>query len=102
MDSPFTPPIPSQPPAPQPAANLNTPELPRAPEKLLPTATSAARAGLTPPPARAEHAGGHKTSWGAALGIVIIILVLIVGALYFWGAKLVEEQGGLVPEATQN
>lgn len=75
MDSPSTPPAPSQPPAPQPAANFNMPELPHVPEKLL-----------EPP---------HQTngSWGAILGIVIIIIVLIVGALYFWGAQLEKQEG---------
>lgn len=85
MDSPSTPSAPSQPAAPQTPANLNTPELPHVPEKLL-----------TPP---------QKPSWGAVIGIVIIILVLTVGALYFWGAKLAEEEGGFIPEeeaATQN
>lgn len=48
-----------------------TPELPKNPEKLL-----------TAP---------HHTSWGAALGIVIILILLVVGALYFWGAKLTRE-----------
>ena len=83
---PPTQPAPQTPPAPQPAANLSTPELPHGPEKLL-----------EPP---------HKnSSWGAVIGIVIILLVLIVGALYFWGAKLAEEEGGFIPEeeaATQN
>jgi hypothetical protein len=30
----------------------------------------------------------HKSSTGAIVGIVIIITVLIIGALYFWGAHL--------------
>jgi hypothetical protein len=30
----------------------------------------------------------HHTSWGAFIGIIIIVSILIVGALYFWGAKL--------------
>ncbi len=53
---------------PQPPA---TPELPKQPEKLLPAP--------------------HHTSWGAVLGIIIILLVLIVGALYFWGTELAEQ-----------
>lgn len=63
-----------------------TPELPKSPEKLL-----------TAP---------HHTSWGAALGIVIILILLVVGALYFWGAKLTREDAAsalptsrLTPEA---
>lgn len=46
--------------------------LPKEPEKLL-----------TPAPAV------RSTSWGALIGIVIILIVLVVGALYFWGAHLV-------------
>lgn len=86
MDSLSTP---SQPTAPQPTANLNMPELPHMPEKLLEST-----------PTRAEYAGGHKSgSWGAAIGIVIILLVLVIGALYFWGAKLAEEEStGFIPE----
>ena len=45
-------------------------ELPREPEKRI-----------TAP---------HHTSWGAFIGIIIIVVVLIAGALYFWGAKLAE------------
>lgn len=59
-----TPPPPTQSPITPPRA----PELPASPEKLLPTA--------------------HGGSWGAFIGIAIIIIVLIVGALYFWGAQL--------------
>ena len=33
----------------------------------------------------------HHASWGALVGIVIILIVLIIGALYFWGAKLATE-----------
>ncbi len=42
----------------------------------------------------------QKDSWGATLGSIIILLVLIVGALYFWGAKLAEqdEEEVLVPK----
>ncbi len=67
--------------SPVPPESLSTPGLPKQPEALLP----------------APQKGNG--SWGAALGIVIILLVLIVGALYFWGAKLAEEeQSGFVPE----
>ncbi|MDO8620204.1 MAG: hypothetical protein Q7R64_02545 [bacterium] len=46
-------------------------ELPHGPEKLLPAP--------------------HKSSWGAWFGILIILIVLTIGALYFWGEKLTEE-----------
>jgi|GEM_PF-1134019 len=42
---------------------------------------------LTPPP----PAHQQKTPWGEIIGIVIIIAILIVGALYVWGAKLAQE-----------
>lgn len=55
---------------PQIAAPMATPQLPHQSEKLL-----------SAPP---------RTSWGALIGIIIILAVLIVSALYFWGAKLTE------------
>ncbi len=48
-----------------------TPELPHGPEKLLPAPT-------------------YRGSLGAAFGIVVILIIVIIGALYFWGAKLTE------------
>ncbi|MEI7513550.1 MAG: hypothetical protein WCJ74_02940 [bacterium] len=36
-------------------------------------------------------------SYGAVVASIIIILVLIVGALYFWG-KTLEERAPVVPE----
>lgn len=56
--------------APVPASSLPTP-----PEKLL----------MAPP----------RTSWGAFIGISIILAVLVIGALYFWGAKLAERDAVL-------
>ena len=56
--------------APVPASSL----LPTPPERLL-----------TAPP---------RTSWGALIGISIILAVLVIGALYFWGAKLAERDAG--------
>lgn len=41
------------------------------------------------PPADFERQG--KSSAGPIVGIVIIIILLIVGALYFWGAHLNNE-----------
>lgn len=29
-----------------------------------------------------------RSSWGAVIGVGIIIVMLLVGALYFWGAHL--------------
>ena len=64
---------PNQPsPIPPPVTPPRAPELPTQPEKLLPAAS-----------------GG---SWGAFIGIVIIIIVLVVGALYFWGAQLEKQE----------
>ena len=31
---------------------------------------------------------GHKSGAGGLIGIIIIIVLLIFGALYFWGAHL--------------
>ena len=59
---------------PQIAAPVHAPSLPTPPERLL-----------TAPP---------RTSWGALIGISIILAVLVIGALYFWGAKLAERDAG--------
>lgn len=68
------PPVP--PPAePQIAAPAPAPKLPAQPEKLL----------MAP----------RRTSWGALIGVIIILVVLVVGALYFWGAKLAEREAAL-------
>lgn len=66
-----TPRSPQQPKAPIATPITRATELPHGPEKLL-----------TAP---------HQTSWGAALGIVIILILLVIGALYFWGAKLTRD-----------
>ena len=39
----------------------------------------------------------QQKSYGAVVASIIIILVLIVGALYFWG-KTLEERAPIVPE----
>ena len=64
-------------------------ELPPQPKIIPPSTTvSLPEKLLTPAVTAPVH---HGTSWGAIIGIVIIILVLIVGGLYFWGAKLARE-----------
>ena len=65
---------------PSPVVPPVAPVLPTGPEKLLTPQSSP-----TPP---------QKHSWGALIGIIIILLVLVVGALYFWGAKLAKEEIG--------
>lgn len=50
------------------------PALPKQPEKLL--------------------SSPNGNSWGAFIGIIIVVIVLIIGALYFWGAQL-EKQDAL-------
>ena len=42
----------------------------------------------------------QQKSYGAVVASIIIILVLIVGALYFWG-KTLEEKSPLVPVTTE-
>ncbi len=34
---------------------------------------------------------GHKSSAGPIVGTIIILVLLIIGALYFWGASLNRE-----------
>ena len=35
--------------------------------------------------------GGAESKLGPAIGIIIVIIVLVVGALYFWGQKISNE-----------
>jgi hypothetical protein len=42
-------------------------------------------------PKEAQHSHRPKASVGPTIGIVIIVILLIFGALYFWGAKLNSE-----------
>lgn len=46
---------------------------------------------LLPRPSEAFGEGGppaHKSGTGAIVGIIIILVLLLAGALYFWGALL--------------
>lgn len=40
----------------------------------------------TPPTQTPEE----KSSWGSAIGIILIVAVIIIGGLYFWGQKIDE------------
>ena len=64
--------IPPTEPAPQTPPAPTIPALPKQPENLLPPA--------------------HGGSWGAFFGIVIIVIVLVIGALYFWGMQLEKQE----------
>lgn len=35
-----------------------------------------------------DHASGHKSSAGPLIGTAIVVILLLLGALYFWGAQL--------------
>ncbi|MDO8514513.1 MAG: hypothetical protein Q7S50_03155 [bacterium] len=59
---------------------------------------------LLPRHAGASGEGGppaHKSSTGPIVGTIIIVVLLVVGALYFWGAQLnqrdAEDQLPLIP-----
>jgi uncharacterized protein HemX len=41
---------------------------------------------ITPPAPAPEE----KSSWGSAIGIILIIAIIIIGGLYFWGQKIDE------------
>lgn len=41
----------------------------------------------TTPPTPAPE---EKSSWGSAIGIILIVAVIIIGGLYFWGQKIDE------------
>ncbi len=40
----------------------------------------------TPTPSAPEEKG----SWGSAIGIILIVAVIVIGGLYFWGQKIDE------------
>ncbi len=42
-------------------------------------------------PQAAPVAVAPKTSLGTLFGIIIIVVLLVVGALYFWGAQIPQE-----------
>lgn len=48
-------------------------------------------------PAPLEMPVEKKSSVGAVIGTVIVILLLILGALYFWGARLNEKSDNPPP-----
>lgn len=61
--------------------------------KELPHEATAAPAAPPAPPARSRIVSepdteNEKSSAGSIVGIVIIVLLLAVGAFYFWGAHL--------------
>lgn len=60
------------------------------PSETLPETKNTLPAPPIEIPARALETGGN--SFGALAGIIIIIIILIIGALYFWGAKLSENE----------
>ncbi len=49
------------------------------------------------PPVAPQRRGG----WGPMFGIFIIVLLLIVGALYFWGEKLSKQQSAQPQQSGQ-
>ena len=81
-----TPPPPQTPPIPvivQSPPSFVSPPAPSAPIEVPKKLPDIFEKPIVPPE--------HHTSWGALVGIVIILIVLIIGALYFWGAKLAVE-----------
>ncbi len=64
----------------------------------------APQAELGAPPTRpllAEHAGEKHSSLGAFIGIIIILIMLVVGALYIWGGIIIEKENTL-PSASRS
>lgn len=51
-----------------------------------------------PPIERLSENGSGGKNTGSIIGIIIIVLVLIVGGLYFWGKRLVENKPPLPPQ----
>jgi len=48
-----------------------------------------------------KEGGYHKATWGPTIGIVIIVAILVLGGLYFWGKTLVELDRDEAPTAEE-
>ncbi len=59
---------------------METELLPKEPPKLAPVEAPRVVVPSAPP----------KTSWGALVGVVIIVTLLVVAGLYFWGSQLAQ------------
>lgn len=66
------------------------------PYNVLPNQESAPPYNVMP---QGNDSGGKNT--GSIIGIVLIVLVLILGGLYFWGKRLSEESS-LVPTSSNS
>ena len=40
-------------------------------------------------------------SWGAIISIIVIVLMIIIGAFYAWGARIAEQNDLLAPTSQQ-
>ncbi|HYD93064.1 MAG TPA: hypothetical protein VEB18_01230 [Candidatus Paceibacterota bacterium] len=49
-----------------------------------------------PPVSSVPPAKQHR-SFGPTFGAIVILLIIVVGALYMWGAHIAQEQGTSVP-----
>jgi hypothetical protein len=50
-----------------------------------------------PNPGAQQSPSVPAKSFGPIIGIAVIVIALVVGALYFWGEALVKEDAALVP-----
>ncbi|MBI1998770.1 MAG: hypothetical protein HYS73_00350 [Parcubacteria group bacterium] len=53
-----------------------------------------------PPLENAGGGGSGEKNAGSIIGIIIIVLVLALGGLYFWGKRVAEKKLLLSPEST--
>ena len=53
------------------------------------------------PPSVPGAPSPQAQSWGTAISIVVIVLMIIIGAFYAWGERIAEENALLVPATTE-
>jgi hypothetical protein len=42
----------------------------------------------------------RETSWGSIVGIIVVIVILLIGSLYFWGKEI--SNNGTLPSVDEN
>jgi hypothetical protein len=55
-----------------------------------------------PSPETQQSPAASGTSFGPIIGIGVIILALVVGALYFWGGAIAKDEAELAPVSSSD
>lgn len=78
--------------------NINLDQTPNSNQGTTPPSPPPSQIGI-PPQTMPPQSGGSGGTTGPIIGIIIIVAVLVIGGLYFWGSKLSKEtQDSMTPE----